>query len=143
MWLCKLCQNSFLRFNKVYPKPESTPTSDTPATPAAAPAVVFSACTSSWVTEILPALYVLPSVNVTPARLCQCFHAGSGQSVFGVAFKVFLHPFRFFCIMLFLSRTCHCFVSFFLTMNTPSYCRYIKVRRKKQQIYSFPNNIFS
>ena len=60
----RLRQNSFLRFNKVYPKPESTPTSDTPATPAAAPAVVFSACTSSLGTEILPALYVLPSVNV-------------------------------------------------------------------------------
>ena len=35
------------------------------AAPAAAPAVVFSACTFSLETEILPALYVLTSVNVT------------------------------------------------------------------------------
>ena len=44
---------------------ESKPTRDTPAVPAAAPAVIFSACTSSLVTGTLPALCVLPSVNVT------------------------------------------------------------------------------
>ena len=50
----------------------------------------------------------------TSARPCQCLHAGSGQSVFGIAFKAFLHPFRLFCVVLFLSQSCH---SYFLLYN--------------------------
>ena len=50
-----------MRFSRAYAMPKSMPASDTPATPATMPIVIFSFCISSLVTDTFPDWGVLPS----------------------------------------------------------------------------------